>query len=230
MLNHDLTRSYAWVTGRLPAVKETISKPPESSSRGYQMRRIIFALAMVCVLAGSAAADHKMIPSGSEIRVRTNETIDSNSARAGQTFSAQIESDVTNSEGAVLIPKGSPADLVIRDMSTSNSGNIKDLVLDLQAVNVNGVRYRVSTQDIERSRREGLGKNKRTATMTGGGAAVGAIIGAIAGGGKGAAIGAITGAGAGAAAQVLTRGKQVKVPAESVLTFKLDESLNLQSQ
>ena len=78
------------------------------------MQRVILVLALVCALAGVAAADHKLIPSGTEIRVRANETIDSNNARAGQTFSAQIESDVTNSDGTVLIPKGSPADLVIR--------------------------------------------------------------------------------------------------------------------
>jgi hypothetical protein len=72
--------------------------------------------------------------------------------------------------------------------------------------------------------------NKRTATMVGGGALAGAIIGAIAGGGKGAAIGAAVGGAAGAGAQVLTRGKEVKVPAETVLTFQLDSDLQLQAQ
>jgi outer membrane lipoprotein SlyB len=74
----------------------------------------------------------------------------------------------------------------------------------------------------------GIGANKRTAEMTGGGALLGTVIGAVAGGGKGAAIGALAGAGAGATAQVLTRGKEVKVPAESMLTFKLDQPLILQ--
>ena len=194
------------------------------------MSKAIIASSVVCLMAaGSALADHRLVPSGSEIRVRTDETIDSNSARSGQRFSASIERDVMGAEGSVVIPKGSRATLVIRQFATSDSGRAKEMVLDMDSVNVNGVRYRVSTEDVEKSRREGLGKNKRTATMTGGGAAVGAIIGAIAGGGKGAAIGAITGAGAGAAAQVLTRGKEVKVPAESVLTFKLDQALNLQS-
>jgi outer membrane lipoprotein SlyB len=65
--------------------------------------------------------------------------------------------------------------------------------------------------------------------MIGGGAAVGAIIGAIAGGGKGAAIGGAIGAAAGGAAQVLTKGKRVRVPAESTLTFRLDQPVTLQS-
>ena len=195
------------------------------------MRKASIASSVVCLLAvGSALADHRLIPMGSEIRVRTDETIDSNNARSGQRFSASIERDVMGSTGDVLIPRGSRATLVIRQFTTSDSGNAKEMALDMESVNVDGRRYRVSTEDVEKSRREGLGKNKRTATMTGGGAALGAIIGAIAGGGKGAAIGAITGAGAGAAAQVLTRGKEVRVPAESVLTFKLDQPLNLQSQ
>jgi hypothetical protein len=62
--------------------------------------------------------------------------------------------------------------------------------------------------------------------MTGGGAALGAIIGAIAGGGKGAAIGAGSGAGAGALTQILTKGS-IKIPAETVLTFKLDSALRV---
>ena len=195
------------------------------------MRKASIVSSVVCLLAvGTAIADHRLIPSGSEIRVRTDETIDSNNARSGQRFSASIERDVVGSTGDVLIPRGSRATLVIRQLTTSDSGNAKEMALDMDSVNLNGVRYRVSTEDVEKSRRDGLGKNKRTATMTGGGAAVGAIIGAIAGGGKGAAIGAIAGAGAGAAAQVLTRGKEVKVPAESVLTFKLDQPLNLQAQ
>jgi hypothetical protein len=63
--------------------------------------------------------------------------------------------------------------------------------------------------------------------MVGGAAAIGTLIGAIAGGGDGAAIGAAVGAAGGAAAQVLTRGDQVRIPAESVLTFRLDQGWRL---
>ncbi len=72
-----------------------------------------------------------------------------------------------------------------------------------------------------------MGANKRTAEYTGGGAAIGAIIGAIAGGGKGAAIGAGSGAGAGAITQMVTKGGSIKVPVETVLTFKLDKPLRV---
>jgi outer membrane lipoprotein SlyB len=100
--------------------------------------------------------------------------------------------------------------------------------LDVESVTVDGRRYRVSTVDQElENRREGVGANKRTGQFVGGGAALGAIIGAIAGGGKGAAIGAVAGAGAGAGTQIMTRGKEVHVPAETVLRFRLDRPLRL---
>jgi hypothetical protein len=76
------------------------------------------------------------------------------------------------------------------------------------------------------SGKPGVGVNKRTAEYSGGAAAVGAIIGAIAGGGQGAAIGAGSGAGAGAVAEILTKGT-IKVPAETILTFRLDQPLRV---
>lgn len=83
-----------------------------------------------------------------------------------------------------------------------------------------------SDQELE-SRRDGVGGNKRTGQFVGTGAVLGAIIGAIAGGGKGAAIGAVAGASAGAGAQIITRGKEVHVPAETVIRFRLDRPLRL---
>ena len=63
--------------------------------------------------------------------------------------------------------------------------------------------------------------------MIGGTAALGAIIGAIAGGGKGAAIGALAGGGAGTATQGLTRGQAVRIPAETLLRFKLEAPVRI---
>jgi hypothetical protein len=162
-----------------------------------------------------------IIPRGAELVIRTNEAIDSKTASAGQTFSATMEQDVLDNAGRVAIQRRSDVALVIR--STSGS----DLVLDIDSLTAGGNRYYVSTEDVERQGRDGLGANKRTAVLVGGGAVAGAIIGAIIGGGKGAAIGAGVGAGAGAVGQVLTGGKEVRVPAETVLTFRLDQDLRL---
>jgi len=165
------------------------------------------------------------VPAGREISVRTNEAIDSRTAAEGQTFSAQVTRDISDASGAVVIPRGSDARIVIR--SVSQGGKIRgasDLVLDLQSVVIRGRSYAVETSAVAQKGKAGVGANKRTAEYAGGGAALGAVIGAIAGGGKGAAIGAGAGAGAGALSQILTRGS-IKVPAESVLTFSLEKPL-----
>jgi len=173
--------------------------------------------------------DNVTVPAGTEIAVRTDETIDSQSTNEGQLFPAEVQQDVVDAAGNVVIPKGSQAELTIRSVNSgSGATGPSDLALGLDSISVNGNNYRVFTQDVAQQGNAGIGKNKRTGEYVGGGAVLGTLIGAIAGGGKGAAIGAIAGAGAGAGAQVLTRGKAVKVPAETVLRFRLDEPLNLQ--
>jgi len=169
------------------------------------------------------------IPAAAEIAVRTNEAIQGDAAASGRTYSANIDRDVMDSTGRVVIPRGSQALLVMQNLATGGVTSAPEVSLDLQSVTVGGNTYFVSTEDLRRaSGREGIGKNQRTAEMVGGGAVLGTLLGAVAGGGRGAAIGAIAGAAAGAGAQVLTRGKTVNVPAETVLTFRLDQPLTLQ--
>jgi hypothetical protein len=168
------------------------------------------------------------LPVGTEIPVRTEETIDSAKAAEGQTFAAEVTRAIKDGDGDVVIPRGANARIIIR--SSSKGGKIRgasDLVLDLDSVAIEGKQYRLSTTDLGQKGRDGVGINKRTGEFAGGGAAVGAIIGAIAGGGKAAAIGAGSGAGAGAVTQILTKGGSVKVPVESVLTFRLDRPLRV---
>jgi len=173
-----------------------------------------------------ASAQTDRITSGTEITVRTNDSIDAKSSNEGRIYTGVIDRDVMDSSGRVLIPRGSNAELIVRDTSD------KSLVFDLESVNVNGRRYVVSTTDEtitpESTRNgEGVGTNKRTGKYVGGGAVLGSIIGAIAGGGKGAAIGAASGAAAGAVGQTVTKGGEVRVPSESLLTFRLDRSLTI---
>jgi len=168
------------------------------------------------------------LPAGALIPVRSEETIDAAVAAEGQTYAAEVTRNITDADGAVVIPRGSNAQIIIR--SASRGGRIKgasDLVLDLDSVSVEGRRYTLDTQDMIRKGRDGVGKNRRTAEFTGGGAAIGAIIGAIAGGGKGAAIGAASGAGAGAGTQIVTKGGSIRIPAETILTFRLDSPLQI---
>jgi uncharacterized protein YcfJ len=164
-----------------------------------------------------------VLPAGTEVAVRTNERIDTRDVVEGQSFAAQIEDNVRDTDGSIAIPRGADARLIVRRME--NNG---DLTLDVESITVEGRRYRVSTADQKlENRRQGIGGNRRTGEFVGGGAVLGAIIGAIAGGGKGAAIGAGAGAGAGGLAQIITRGREVHVPAETVIRFRLDRPLRL---
>lgn len=177
-------------------------------------------LALGCAFTVGAQTDR--VPAGTEIAVRTNDSIDAKHPSDSRIYSAVVDRDVLDSSGRVVIPRGSNAELILRDASD------REIVLDLESVDVNGRRYTVASSS-ERvtadERKEGVGANKRTGKYVGGGAVIGSIIGAIAGGGKGAAIGAATGAGAGAIGQTVTRGGSVRLPSESVLTFRLDRPL-----
>jgi hypothetical protein len=98
------------------------------------------------------------------------------------------------------------------------------LQVKLTSITVNGSEHPIETSSVVRTEK---GKGKRTAAMIGGGAGLGALVGALAGGGKGAAIGAAAGAGAGTAGTAFTGNKDVVLPAESALTFKLEQPLEL---
>ena len=171
--------------------------------------------------------DTHIVPAGTEMSVQTEETIDGSTAADGQTFAANVTEPVKDADGKVVIPAGAKAQVIIR--SLSEGGKIRgrdDLVLDLASVSIDGRQYALSTADLEQKGKQGLGANKRTAEFVGGGAAIGGIVGAIFGGGKGAAIGAGIGSGGGAATQALTKGN-IRVDAETILTFKLDKSLRV---
>jgi hypothetical protein len=169
-----------------------------------------------------------VVPAGADLPVRTEETIDSAVAVEGQTYAAEIAADVRDRDGAVVIPRGANARIVI--LSAAGGGKFHgaaDLVMDLASVSVGGRQYRLDTVDLVEKGHDNVGINKRTGKIVGGSAAVGAIIGAIAGGGHGAAMGAGAGAGAGAIGEVLTKGGSIKVPAETVLKFRLERALRV---
>jgi hypothetical protein len=162
------------------------------------------------------------IEGGTVLPVRTNEFISSNRAD-GRIFTGAVSEDVFGGNGDLAIPRGSNVELIVRNAPDG------DLVLDLESVMVDGRRYALdaAAERIDASRKEGVGANERTGKYLGGGAILGAIIGGIAGGGKGAAIGAGAGAAAGAAGEMATRGREVKVPPETLLTFRIDRPLTM---
>lgn len=189
------------------------------------MHKYISTAVFLVLLAGAALAQNNVVPAGTEVRVRTDQAIQTNAPSTNHYYGATISQDVLDASGNVAIPKGSPAELAVR-----RGANEKEVVLDLESVNVNGRRYALDVATDTRSvGKEGIGANKRTGEYVGGGALAGTLIGAIAGGGKGAAIGALAGGAAGAGAQTITRGSQVSIPAETELQFRLTNSLALRN-
>src|SRR2546430_2324313 len=162
------------------------------------------------------------VPAGTGVSVRTNEAIDSRNASEGQTYSAIVVDDVKGSSGEILVPKNSDAQLVIRKVATGGTTGSPELTLDLNSVTVNGRRYMVSTADVSKKSNSGIGKNKRTAEMVGGGAVLGTLLGAIAGGGKGAVIGAVAGGGGRRTAEGLYQRKGGQSPNRNVVKFPPD--------
>ncbi len=182
---------------------------------------LALSLAMIGLFPFAGAAVPQTggtIDAGTTIQVRTNERINTDTAD-GRVFTGVVDKDVMGANGRLAIPKGSNVELIARKTSKD------ELALDMDSITVNGRRFSVAADENVKAQKEGLGANRRTGEYVGGGAALGAIIGAIAGGGKGAAIGAGAGAAAGAGVQVLTRGKNIDVPAESLLTYRLSQPL-----
>ncbi|HTZ56580.1 MAG TPA: hypothetical protein VMB49_00715 [Acidobacteriaceae bacterium] len=168
-----------------------------------------------------------VIPEGTDIVIRTDDSIQSGQGSSGQLYPATIEQDVYGGSGSVAIPGGTRAKLVVSNVRSGGAVHSPELVLDLYSIDVHGEEYRVDSSSVTESNRSGLGANRRTAEFAGGGAGLGALLGAAFGGGKGAGIGALAGAGGGALTQLFTRGKEIKVPAETAMTFRLERTLVL---
>lgn len=158
------------------------------------------------------------VPDGTVLHVTVDETISSKSSHAGESFAASVSQPVIV-DGKTVIPRGARA--VGRVVDVKESGRLKgvaQLAVTLTSLEVGGKSY-----DIETSTFSSAGKNhnKRNLGFIGGGAAGGALIGGLAGGGKGALIGSAVGAGAGTAGAAATGKKDIAIPAETPLSFRL---------
>jgi hypothetical protein len=166
------------------------------------------------------------IPAGTNLAIRVDQRISVKTSRAGDTFTGEVVSPVSNADGNMLVPKGSPVGGIVD--AAHKRGRFKGssmLELRLTSLTLNGTQYSLKTRDLAETKK---GKGKRSAAMIGGGAGLGMLIGGIASGGTGLLIGGLAGGGAGTAAAGLTGNRDLDIPAESIVHFKLSEDLVVQ--
>jgi len=174
--------------------------------------------------ATPAVPETVVIPGGTAIPVRLDSALGSKTSNAGDNFTATVSQPV-EVNGKVAIPLHSQASGTVVDakpLGRFKGGAV--LSIRLNSIDVGGKTYQIRTASVTRTAK---GKGKRTAVTIGGGAGLGALIGGLAGGGKGAAIGAGVGAGAGTAGAAYTGNKDIVLPAETPVSFKLSDPLEL---
>lgn len=172
-----------------------------------------------------ASTEPVALPEGTAIAVTLDQAINTDVNRTGESFAATV-SEAVMVNGKAVIPKGATvAGTIVEAKESGRLKGVAVLRLALDAVEVDGKEYEIQTSAVSF---RGDSHTKRNVGMIGGGAGAGAVIGAIAGGGKGAAIGAAVGAGAGTAGAAATGKKDVKLGAETPLTFKLSQPVTIQ--
>ena len=202
----------------------------------FTKRRYMFlggAAVLIAALALAAStglnrSDPITVPDQTAIQVRLNHTVASDRSRPGDHFTATVSQPIMI-DNKVVIPQGAQVQGLVVD--ARQSGRLKgraQLSLRLETVELDDTTYSIRTTS---AYRVGGNHKKRNIALIGGGAGGGTLIGALAAGGKGALIGGPVGAGAGTAVALITGRKDITLPAETSLTFRLAEpvTINLNS-
>ena len=166
------------------------------------------------------------IAAGTTLTIRINQHISVKTSRAGDRFDGEVEEPVAGGNNQVVIPRGAPVGGVV--VASHRRGHFKGaslLELRLTSLTLNGTRYRLDTADLTRTKK---GKGKRSAGFIGGGTGLGMLVGGVATGGVGLLVGGLVGAGAGTAAGGLTGNRDIEIPAESIVRFRLADNLVVQ--
>lgn len=166
---------------------------------------------------------------GTTLAIRINQHISVKTSRPGDRFTGEVVRDVAaDGSDRVAIPHGTPVSGVID--AAHRRGHFKGrsiLELRLTSMQMNGQNYRLDTSDNVRTKK---GKGKRSAAFIGGGTGLGMLIGGVASGGVGLLVGGLAGAGAGTAIGGLTGNRDIEIPSESVINFRLADDLVVRPQ
>jgi hypothetical protein len=166
------------------------------------------------------------VAAGTNLTIRINQHISVKTSRAGDRFTGEVVEPVVGSGDRVVIPKGAPVSGVV--VASHRRGHFKGssiLELRLTYLTLNGSRYALDTGDLTRTKK---GKGKRSAAIIGGGAGLGMLVGGVATGGVGLLVGGLVGGGGGTLLSGLTGNRDIEIPAESIVRFKLADNLVIQ--
>jgi hypothetical protein len=165
-----------------------------------------------------------VLPRGTRLQVRLNQTIDVKHVESGDRFTGVLAEPVVEGN-TVAVPSGSAATGEV--LLAHKRGRFKGksvLALTLTRLEVNGTPYRIDTSSLAQTKK---GKGKRSAALIGGGAGMGMLIGGLATGGVGLLVGGLAGGGAGGLGAAFTGNRDLSIPAESVVIFRLQDALTL---
>ena len=166
------------------------------------------------------------IPAGTNLAIRINQHLSVKTSSTGDHFDGEVVEPISTQNGQLMIPKGTPVHGVVAE--SHRRGHFKGssiLELRLTSLTLNGNRYPISTSDLTRTKK---GKGKRSAAIIGGGSGLGMLIGGVATGGVGLVVGGLAGAGAGTAIGGFTGNRDIEIPSESIVHFRLADNLVLQ--
>ncbi len=170
------------------------------------------------------APERVTVPNGTELVVRLTESVSSDLNEKGDTFLASLASPIMIGDRVVIPAEAGVEGKVVEVQNAGHFSGRPKLAVEMTRLTYNGKTYDLRSSQYSK---QGASRDARTIAAIGGGAGVGAIIGGILGGGRGAAIGSVIGAGAGTGVQAASKAPQVKLPAETVLSFRLQAPLTV---
>lgn len=201
--------------GQQPAYPQ---QPGYGAQPGYPSQRGYGNAPQQPVYGGQEAGLSVTVPSGAVLRMRINQTLDSNRTQPGTKFDGVVVSDVV-ADGAVAIPRGASVSGTVVDAKKSGALSGRgELALQLTQVTLGGKTYPIVSDVWTHN---GGNKTTETVNKTAAGGVIGALIGAAAGGGEGAAIGAGVGGALGLGSSAASGNGAMLVPSEGLLTFHL---------
>jgi hypothetical protein len=168
--------------------------------------------------------DAVVVPSGSILRVRINQGMNSKNTVKGASFDGVVLENVF-SGNVIAIPRGASFQGTVVDVHPA--GQLKgkgELKLQLTNVTFGAKTYPIATDFWWH---QGADKTGNTVGNTVGLASVGALIGAVAGGGVGAAVGAGVGGVAGLGVSSASGRGEAASPPEAIVTFHLTQSADV---